>query len=63
MLEFTHANNERKILLLPTSVFTVYASEDKSTHIISIAGTLAPVKESVDQVRREIEQALNGQEK
>ncbi len=63
MAEFTHANTKKKVLLLPTNVFTVYASDDKSTHIVSISGTLLPAKESLEEVRQELEQALNGQEK
>jgi hypothetical protein len=64
MVEFTHANNKKKVLLLPTNVFTVYYSdESKSTHIVSHSGTLFPALESLEEVRREIESALGGQEK
>ena len=63
MCEFTHANNKAKVFMLPTSVFTVYFSEaSKCTHIVSVSGTLFPAVESVEQVRREIEQALGAGE-
>lgn len=61
LVEFTHANNGKKILLNPLTCHLIYLGEDKSTHITSNAGILAPVKESVEEVRREIQNAL-GQE-
>jgi glycine cleavage system regulatory protein len=63
MVEFTHANNGKKILLNPLTCHLVYESDSKSTHITSNAGILSPVKESVETVRREIEKALSGEEK
>jgi hypothetical protein len=64
MVEFTHANNKKRVLLLPLTVFTVYFSDEaKCTHIVSHSGTLFPALESPEEVRREIESALSGQEK
>jgi len=59
MVEFTHANLNKRVLVVPTNVFTVYFGDaDKSTHIVSVAGTVFPVTESVEEVRRAIEEAL-----
>lgn len=57
--EFTHANTRRKIFLNPNQVWSVYASEtDKTTHIVAYTGTFCPVLESVDEVKRELLNAL-----
>ena len=61
-VEFNHANLNKPVMLLPSQVWVVYYSDaSKSTHIVSIAGNLVPVRESVEEVTREVTKALAGE--
>lgn len=57
--ELTHANTKKRVFVLPGQVLAVYHSEANAcTHIISSAGTVIPVTESVEKTTREIINAL-----
>lgn len=58
-LEITHANNGRRIFLVPNLVYAIYYSDaDKSTHVVSNSGTFMPAKESVEELKAALSKAL-----
>lgn len=57
-LEITHANNGKKLFIVPSHVYAVYLGEDKSTHVVSHSGTWLPARESVEEVKQALSKAL-----
>lgn len=55
LIELTHANTKREILVASQLVFVVqYSEANKCTHIISNAGAIIPVIETVNEVREKL---------
>lgn len=55
---FTHANLKKPMEVVLHNIFSYYYSESaKCTHLISIAGTVAPVVESVEYVKEMLERS------
>ena len=61
LIEFSHANIDTKVAIIPELVFSVYYSPGhKATLIMSSGGAMVPVKEDVEQVKKQIEETTNG---
>jgi hypothetical protein len=57
----THANKGQEVLVVPTQIFYVEHDERvKQTHVISVWGAILPVKESVEEVKRRLNEAIQG---
>jgi hypothetical protein len=52
-IKLTHANFKKEVILTREQVWAIYYSEShQCTHIVSTAGAIVPVSESVDDVNR-----------
>lgn len=52
---FLHVNTNREVIVTREQVFAIqYSDAHKATHLISIAGAIIPVKETVDEARIKI---------
>lgn len=57
----TQANTNREVLIVPAQVFYLEHDEKvKQTHVISVWGAIIPVKESVEEVKRILTEAVQG---
>lgn len=60
-VELTHANTQAKISVVSNQIFAVYFSmNSKSTHVVSSAGGVVPVAETVDEVKEALQRSKDG---
>ena len=52
---FTHANTKRDVVVTREMVWNIYySSAHAATHLVSNAGAIIPVSESVDEVKAKV---------
>ena len=55
-IQLTEKNQQAKIHVVANQIFAVYDSAaGKATHVVSTAGGVVPVAETVDQVKERLE--------
>jgi hypothetical protein len=51
-ITLTHSNDGKKIDFIKSQIFYIRPAADGSTWVVSCGGAYAPVRESVDEVKR-----------